>query len=37
LAEVGDLAQLIHAKKENSTIVDEINFINERLQWADLV
>lgn len=37
LAEVGDLAQLIHAKKENSTIVDEINFINERLQWADLI
>ena len=37
LAEVGDLTQLIHAKKENSTIVDEINFINERLQWADLI
>lgn len=36
-AEVGDLSSLMHVSgKEDSTIVDEINYINARLQWTDL-
>ena len=36
-AEVGDLAALIHASgKEDSTLVDEINYINERLEWQEI-
>lgn len=36
-AEVGDLDALVRASgKENSTIVDEINYINERLKWGEL-
>lgn len=35
-AEVGDLTQLLHLVDENSTIVDEINYINERLRWEDI-
>lgn len=34
--EVGDISQLIHHAKDDSTIVEEINDINERLTWADL-
>ena len=34
-AEVGDINSLIHST-ENSTIIDEINYINTRLQWSDL-
>jgi hypothetical protein len=35
--EVGDLDALIHASgNENSTIVDEINYINERLEWQEI-
>ena len=36
-AEVGDLSKLIHVASEKSTIVDEINSINERLEWQDLI
>jgi hypothetical protein len=32
-AEVGDLSKLIHSEEKNTTIVDEINSINERLMW----
>lgn len=36
-AQVGDLSNLIHASgKENSTIVDELNDINKRLEWKEL-
>ena len=36
-AEVGDLSLLLHVSgKENSTIVDEVNYINERLRWTDM-
>ena len=36
-AQVGDLSKLIHASgKENSTIVDELNDINDRLEWKEL-
>lgn len=36
-AEVGDLSTLVRASgKEDSTLVDEINYINARLQWTDL-
>ena len=36
-AEVGDLSALVRATgKEDSTLVDEINYINARLQWTDL-
>lgn len=42
-AEVGDLAQLMHSAlledgsiNEDSTLVDEINYINERLTWIDM-
>lgn len=36
-AQVGDLSKLIHASgKQNSTIVDELNNINERLEWKEL-
>lgn len=36
-AEIGDLTKLVKfADKENSTIVDEINYINERLQWQEI-
>lgn len=36
--EVGDLNTLIHLvpNKPNSTLVDEINYINERLKWGEL-
>ena len=35
--EVGDLSQLVRVSgKENSTLVDEINDINARLQWGEL-
>ena len=35
--EVGDLAQLLRVTgNENSTLVDEINYINERLKWGEL-
>lgn len=37
-AEVGDLSTLVRATgNENSTLVDEINYINERLKWDELV
>lgn len=37
VAEVGDLSKLERATdNKNSTIVDEINYINSRLQWTDL-
>lgn len=36
LAEVGDLAQLRRQAGQNSTIVDEINYINDRLKWQEL-
>lgn len=37
-AEVGDLSALIRVTgNENSTLVDEINYINERLKWGELV
>lgn len=35
LTEVGDINQLIHTT-DNSTIVDEINNINLRLQWSEI-
>lgn len=36
-AQVGDLSKLIHASgKDNSTIVDELNDINGRLEWKEL-
>ena len=36
-AQVGDLSKLIHASgKNNSTIVDELNDINDRLEWKEL-
>ena len=36
-AQVGDLSKLIHASgKEGSTIVDELNDINDRLEWKEL-
>ena len=36
-AQVGDLSKLIHASgKNNSTIVDELNDINGRLEWKEL-
>ena len=36
-SEVGDLSSLLHVSgKENSTIVDEVNYINERLRWTDM-
>ena len=36
-AQVGDLSKLIHVSgKENSTIVDELNDINDRLEWKEL-
>lgn len=36
-AQVGDLSKLIHASgKDNSTIVDELNDINDRLEWQEL-
>lgn len=36
-AQVGNLSELIHASgKENSTIVDELNDINVRLEWKEL-
>lgn len=42
-AEVGDLSKLLHhtlkedgSIDENSTLVDEINYINERLIWTDM-
>ena len=36
-AQVGDLSKLIHASgKGNSTIVDELNDINDRLEWKEL-
>ena len=35
--EVGILSNLTHMTgNENSTIVDELNYVNERLQWQDL-
>ena len=36
-AEVGDLTKLIRDEgKENTTLVDEINYINERLTWGEM-
>ena len=36
-AQVGDLSKLIHASgNKNSTIVDELNDINDRLEWKEL-
>jgi len=42
-AEVGDLSKLMHSAlledgsiNENSTLVDEVNYINERLTWIDM-
>ena len=42
-AEVGDLSKLMHSAlgadgniNENSTLVDEINYINERLMWIEM-
>ena len=36
-AQVGDLSKLIHASgKDSSTIVDELNDINDRLEWKEL-
>lgn len=36
-AQVGDLSKLIHASgNQNSTIVDELNDINDRLEWKEL-
>lgn len=35
--EVGNLSNLIHMTgNENSTIIDELNYVNERLKWQDL-
>ena len=35
--EVGDLSLLIHASGvEESTLVDEVNYINEKLKWQEL-
>ena len=35
--EVGNLAELLRVSGiENSTLVDEINSINERLKWQDM-
>lgn len=35
--EVGDLSLLIHASGvEDSTLVDEVNYINEKLKWQEL-
>ena len=36
-AEVGDLTKLIRDEgRENTTLVDEINYINERLTWGEM-
>ena len=36
-AEVGDLTKLIRDEgRENTTLVDEINYINERLTWGEI-
>ena len=36
-SEVGNLDELIRLSgKENSTLVDEVNYINERLQWKEM-
>lgn len=35
-SEVGDLSALIRTKGENSTLVEEMNAINERLTWRDI-
>lgn len=36
-AQVGDLSKLIHASgNKNSTIIDELNDINDRLEWKEL-
>ena len=36
-AEVGDLKQLVRDEgRENTTLVDEINYINERLTWGEM-
>ena len=36
-AEVGDLTQLIRDEgRENTTLVDEINYINARLTWGEM-
>ena len=38
VVEVGDLTQLIRDEgRENTTLVDEINYINERLTWGEMV
>ena len=34
--EVGDLTQLLHNVSESSTLVEEINDINERLAWQEM-
>lgn len=36
-AQVGNLDELVRLSgKENSTLVDEVNYINERLQWKEM-
>lgn len=35
-SEVGDLNALVRTKGENSTLVEEMNAINERLTWRDI-
>jgi hypothetical protein len=36
-AEVGDLTKLVRDEgRENTTLVDEINYINERLTWGEM-
>ena len=36
-SEVGDLTKLIRDEgRENTTLVDEINYINERLTWGEM-
>lgn len=35
-SEVGDLSALVRTKGENSTLVEEMNAINERLTWRDI-
>ena len=35
-AEIGDFNQLNHTVNEKSTVIDEINAINKKLQWNEL-
>lgn len=35
-SQVGDINDLVFSNEENTTIIDEINSINQRLQWVDI-